>query len=988
MSPDNAPELLLYGPARSRLETAPWAPERRLQLLAVLALADGHWVTRDRLAALLWPEHGQAEARRNLRHVIFKARERVPSLEANVQALRWAVSTDLQAFDRALAAGQVEPALVLRRGTVLEGLDDPANETFAGWLAEQRRAYDQRWRDAAIAHLPTLADAAARATLGRLLLRLDPYDEGAVAAWMRTELAHGDRAAAGRVLAEYRERIAEELGVEPRRDLRALFEDRGGAVASSGLVSAFPGGPGAFVGRRAELAQITAWLADPSARLLTLQGTGGSGKSRLAAEVLRLAGERLGTARHWFDLQFLHDDDDVPSRLAALLGAAGAGDGAQRIARHVGARPTLVVLDNAEHLPALGAVARTLLTAAPGLRLLATSRRRIQVADEAVLGIGGLPVPDTDSRDPEAAVAFDAVKLFVHRATAVQRSFDPVVHLPAIIDIVDAVGGLPLAIELAAAWVRLLPPDEIARELRDAPERLEHDLSTLGEPARPEHRSLGLVIQRTWELLAPGERAALAALSVFRGGCTAAAARAVAEVSLPVLSALVERGLVTSDSDGRFGLHPLVAASAAARLARDREAEVQLKRRHAEHYTSQLEGLAPQVRVDHRAVVAGVEAEFANAQAAWRRALAERDAAAVQRMLPAWRALFDVQARFSEGVAHLLPVLQWPTLDAALAQAVAEVRNVLSMLLYRSGDLARSRAVAESGIALAEYVGARRALVGCLSSVGSCLSLGGRWDEAVPYFERALALARDDGERGEMAASYTNLGICAKKAGRFEEAMSLYAQALAIDRELGHHEAVVRRLVNIGNVHLERSEWAEALAVLREGMALAQRHAVRSMWPYFESSIGLSLYELGRIDDAEPHLRRALELARASETHVIVSTARHMLARVLSRRGQAAQAIELLQQSASDDLAAGSRTEVIDAVLYFGEWLRDRGDVVSAASLWTLVAAHPQTEAGVAASAGQWMAALPLDAEARAAAANAAPTLDEAVERLLAQRVD
>ena len=260
------------------------------------------------------------------------------------------------------------------------------------------------------------------------------------------------------------------------------------------------------------------------------------------------------------------------ARLAAQLGVDSTADAtrSERIAAPGSrATPALVVFDNAEHLPEMGVLADRLLAAAPGLALLLTSRTRTRSAHEWPMALAGLDVPDSDSRDLEAASAFDAVRLFDARARVARRSFRLAEHLAAVIDIVEAVGGVPLAIELAAAWVRLLPPEEIARQLHGSLAVLERDPALPGEPDRPEHHSLRVVLDRTWQLLAPAERAALDALSVFHGGFTAGAAQAVAGVPLPLLSSLVDQSVVAIDDAGRFGLHPLVASIAAERLRGD-----------------------------------------------------------------------------------------------------------------------------------------------------------------------------------------------------------------------------------------------------------------------------------------------------------------------------------------------------------------------------------------------------------------------------------
>ena len=203
-----------------------------------------------------------------------------------------------------------------------------------------------------------------------------------------------------------------------------------------------------------------------------------------------------------------------------------------------------------------------LLAGPSGLCLLVTSRARMQVGGEWLQVLSGLAVPDEQSHDLEAAASFDAVRLFDLRARAAQRGFELGRHLPAVIRILDAVAGMPLAIELAAGWVRLLPPEEIARDLQDSIDVLQHDPGAAAQPARPEHHSVRAVLERSWALLVPREREALGALSVFEGGFTRAAAQAVAGSALPLLASLADKSLLTTDASGRCTSEPIACESA------------------------------------------------------------------------------------------------------------------------------------------------------------------------------------------------------------------------------------------------------------------------------------------------------------------------------------------------------------------------------------------------------------------------------------------
>jgi predicted ATPase/DNA-binding SARP family transcriptional activator len=981
------PGLLLLGQPELLGAPSPVAflPQRRFQLLALLAVHAGQWVARDRLAATLWPDRPNAEARRNLRHVAFKARELADGLRANDHAMCWEVATDLHAFDALLERKLPAQAIAYRRGMLLSGLDDAANPAFTEWLAAERLSFDARWRQAALNALAAAAPGQ-RAEMAQCILAVDPLDEDAVEALMRVETDRGHPARAWQIYREYAHGLAEALGVEPSHRLRNLLEREAPPIpaVAAHAVAPVPGAATQFIGRRSELAELRRLIARDGERAITLLGPGGVGKSSLARHALHAAADDFPRGRVWVDLLDLAEPGAVPVRLAEQLGIPinDALDAVAQIGRRLGGERVLCVLDNAEHLSGLAALIGRLMDAAPGLSLLVTSRMRLGHAGEHVLPLAGLDVPDADSRDLEAAVAFDAVRLFEARAVAAQPGFSLARHLGAVIDIVEAVGGLPLAIELAAGWARLLPAQEIARELKHSMDLLERDPAAHGAPARPGHDSVRAVLERSWALLAPREREALAALSVFQGGFTRAAALAVARAPLPLLSSLVDKSLLAVDETGRFGLHPLVAAYASGQLAQQGARADDLARRHAAHYAQVLAELTARAGTDHRPLVEGVDAEYANCRCAWLRLVADAGTTQLAQATGAWHRFFDVRGRIDEGVAHLQAALP---VAATAPHLAATLRGALARLHYLRGDFALGLSLGLAGADAARRCGDRRALATCLSNAGSCHSAQGQWADARRCFEQTLDVARADGVAVEEGAALNNLGIVAKKEGRYDDAVAHYTQAIAIERDLGHHAAVVRCLNNIGGVHMEREQWGPARQTMAEGLRLCERYRLDGMVPNLAFGLGSALLELRDLEGAERALQRALEAARRAGNPVVALYAEANLGRVATLRGQPAQAVARLRVAALGARERGWTPDTLQFALFYGECLHTAGHAVAAARVWRMVGAHPQAEAGLRDSARRWSDALALDAAQRERAAHAPLTLDETIDRLLGE---
>lgn len=937
-----APRLLLFG--RAQLVADPplhFAAERRFELLALLGVRSGEWVGRDTIAALFWPDRGAAEARRNLRKVVFDAHAvpGVQQLEARDDALRWGVETDLLALRRPAGGTPLAELAALRRGPLLDGLDAPRNAAWTDWLHAERARADAAWRDAVLRAAPD-APPAGRIDGARALLGADALDEEAVALLIDALQALGHDADAWRHYSAYAARLAEQFGVEPARSLRDRFgAQRPAAHVPPPPAAAAPADAG-FVGRKLELVEAKALLALPACRVLTLLGPGGSGKSRLAQ---RLLPELVPLFPGGIRRVGAHDIDSAAAlvaRIAAQLGVAldDGGDALAQLLHRWPERRNLLVLDDAEALAAQGALIERLLEGAPSLTLLATSRTRLPIAGEWVLPLAGLAVPDEASRDLESAERFDAVRLFDARARAAQRGFVLARHLDAAIEIVEAVGGLPLAIELAACWVRLLPPPQIAQALRQSIDVLERDPALRTPPARPEHASLRAVLDGSWALLAPPEREALAALAVFRGGFTRGAALAVAGAPLPLLSALADKSLLGVDDDGRFVLHPVVGRDAAARLAALPGREAAVRDAHAAHQAGLLAALAAQhLHADPRPLVREVGAEFSNAVAAWRHAVASARADLLLMMVRPLRAFFELSGRIVEGIEVLRPALALREAGADAARALAQVRHALAMLTLRRGDPRAALALADAAADQAAAQGDDAAATGARLTASLCRLWLGDAAAACAQAEAALAGAQALGDRPLIAWGLGNLGLAQAALGRFDAAQACARQSLELATELGDLDRISTQWINLGQIQLDRDALADARLCFERALVLCTDHGFDWKLRYVQCCLGQALLAAGEHERARRLLETARERARGAREQQVDWAAELALARLDLADGATTAAAARVAGVAAAAHAARADYDVALAVAAWAEVELARGRAALAARLWRLV---------------------------------------------------
>jgi predicted ATPase/DNA-binding SARP family transcriptional activator len=596
------------------------ASAKAAALLFYLAVTGtGH--SRSALAGLLWSDLPEPTARANLRLVLTKLRRVLPDhLEVTRQAVALAgdqpVWVDAVEVGRMVASagdgGELLAAVRLCRGDFLEGFGVPGAPLFDEWLAGRRaavRADMLALMDRAVELARDREDSATGIETARRMLELEPFYEEAHRALMWFLAKGGQRGAA---LAQYetcRYLLREELGIEPSAATAALRDEIAGAgrftelgaqapaagrrdqATAAGL--AMPDLPRpltALVGRERELARLRELLDDPACRLVTLVGPGGIGKTRLAVEV---ASSRQG--RHRDGAVFVSFVGTSPTRadeaadlvvadLARVLGVSLAvpRDPLELLADHLAGRELLLVLDNLEQLRDAAGVVAELLHRAPGVQMLVTSRRQLGLGVEWLVEVPGLPYPPPGA-DAEAA-GYEAVQLFEERARLLRPGLEAAAGAEGAGRVCRLVAGVPLAIELAARWVRSASPAAIADRLAGGFDLLE----TTSPDVERRHRSLRSVIDWSWQLLTDDERRALRRLSVLRGGFDLEAAAAVAHAGLPLLAGLVDQSLVAVGEDDRYHMHELLRQYAAERLATDPAEESATRRRHAEHYAALL----------------------------------------------------------------------------------------------------------------------------------------------------------------------------------------------------------------------------------------------------------------------------------------------------------------------------------------------------------------------------------------------------------------
>jgi predicted ATPase/DNA-binding SARP family transcriptional activator len=810
-------------------------PGRRPRaLLAVLLLHANEVLSRDRLIDALWgaaPPETAANALQVNVHALRAAlgRDRISTRGAGYAIRVEPGELDLERFDalvrrgRELLAGRraaaardvLVDALSLWRGRALA---DQAGEPFAaaaaGALDDARLAAVEARLEADLAlgrHDDLVAELES-------LVADHPFRERLRALLMLALYRAGRQKDALQAYARARAQLVDELGVEPGPALRRLESqilrqdaalDPPAAPTRLGGV-ALPAPATALVGRDGELAAATALLREPGVRLLTLTGIGGTGKTRLALAVAEELRGDLADGVRFADLAPVHDPGLVPAVVARAVGV-GETPGrslARALEDALADRAVLVVIDNFEHvLAAAGAVA-SLLAAAPRLKVLATSREALRVAAEHEFPVAPLELPAPGAAaDPAVLGRSAAVALFVARARTVRPGFaltEDNGHATA--RICTALDGLPLALELAAARMKMLTPDALLERLGAGVEAL--GTGPRDAPAR--QRTLRSTIDWSYRLLDAPQQTLFARAAVFRGSWTLAAAEAVCGADVEAVAALVDKSLVRrrdGEAEPRFAMLDTVREYALERLHASGEAAA-VRARHAEHFVELAERIGPRLR-EHESLAA-VEAEYDNLRAVLDPP-SHPGAADLQLRLCAaiWR-FWYVRGRLSEGRAHLERALQDDT--GALPGRRADVLRGIAVLALVQGDHAAAARCADESLALYRSLGDDGGAMGALISRGLIAQDLGDLDGAAVDHAESRAIARRLGRTREEGAAVANLGDIAFMQGAYGSARALYEESLGLCRAAADTPGVAIAVMSLAIVALRSGEGADAAA--------------------------------------------------------------------------------------------------------------------------------------------------------------------------------
>ncbi len=860
--------IFLFGALRLEWEGQPYklaGLPKISSLLAFLLLHRAHPLEREQVAFTLWADDSETNARANLRRHLHDLKRALPQHHAwvlsDAETVQWNNAApfwcDVAEFEEQTTDSRqqnTEDAIRLYRGDLCDNLYDD-------WIVSER----ERLREKYIAALERLIEKYERAQdvraaldYAQQLLRADSLREETYRVWMRLLAQNGDRAGVVRAYNLCVTTLERELGVEPATETKQLYEklvlqENVSTQTSTRAVHNLPQPLTPIIGRETELAEIRARLQ--TARLVTLMGTGGVGKTRLALQVAHTLLAEFSNHARFIDLTAVGETAQLVSYVTETLGIVETTNRPLRavLLETLRERQMLLVFDNCEHMiDAAAKLAHEILVHTTSVKILATSREPLRVPGESVMAIAPLPIPDAN----ENPLSAPSAQLLIARAQAAHSSFQVnSENADALARICRAVEGIPLALELAAARLNVLSAKQLAARL----ETQLHILEASNRVAPERHQTMQATFDWSFESLAPPQQLLLTRLAIFQAGFTLDAVEQVCgfapleqENVLPLLSDLIDKSLVIVESvNGVMHYRMLIVTREFAR-AQLRDGLDATRQHFLEYYVARVEQHAAEFHQARQVeAYAWVHHEYGNIRAALELAWKEEAAEPLARLCAVLWKYWWTRGNFSEGRIWLGRALLASVNLAPLLRA--ELLNGAGRLAILQEDRAEARPLLQKQLELRRTINDQEGIGEALNSLGALYYRDGDIHAAFAAYQESLAIFRALNHTGLTARALANLGELDVLQGRVERGLEQLEESRALFQSIGALRGESFALINLGTAALELNDMPRARAALRDSLEI--KRALQD-----QDGIAWTLEGLAIVCAREGDLERALLL--------------------------------------------------------------------------------------------------------------------------------
>jgi predicted ATPase/transcriptional regulator with XRE-family HTH domain len=726
-----------------------------------------------------------------------------------------------------------------------------------------------------------------------------------------------------------------------------------------------------LIGREAELAALERLFNDPQCRLLTLTGIGGIGKTRLALEFAVQTQAAFPGGVFYYPLTAVNSPEKIAPVIADVLGFSfsGPGDPKEQVLNYISSnigQEALFIFDNLEHLlaqasiyadqPGVVELVSEILQRSPNVKILGTSRERLNLLGEWTYELHGLSIPPIDYIGH--LEDYNSVALFIKSAQRIKADFRVAgtEQLP-LIQICQLVEGVPLAIELAAAWVGLLSCQEIAQEIQSNMDFLTTSMRDIPE----RHRSIRATFDHSWKLLSDEERWVLCQLSIFRGGFDRAAAQQIAGASLTLLASLGAKSLVHRTESGRYDLHEVIRQYARPYLDDDARGPGTCER-HCEYYLALVQSHTNALKTaSQQEAIRQLTEEIDNIRGAWVWAIDHKRFDWLDKAGRGFGWYYEITGLYQEGIEQLGLLRQaLPTGPQDDQERTLLGLDLIhqALLYFRKGEFGQARKLYEESILILRPIGDQVLLADALGFLGTVLHLQGEYERAKSSLEESLFFARQSNERWFEAWAIFNLGHVDGLVGRYAQGYEQMLTGLAMWRALGDPQSIALGLNFMVPTLNKLGRFEEAKTSMWESIALCEQSKNRWGMGTAYRFLGSACLAGGQFEEAQVHLRKSLEIFGEYFVGWDIARSLTYLGEATMRAGDFPEARRIYQNAFQVSLEANAIPIALDSLVGLSELQAQGSRLENALMLCYFILDHSASEEEIKSRAEQLRAVL------------------------------
>lgn len=926
-------------------------PSRKAEALVAYLVCHKRPFPREILADFLWDDRPQEQTLANLRSLLSGLRRKLgeyliitrQNVSFNHESNYW---LDVAAFTNQLPPlaetndvmspderRKRETAVSTYLGNFLDGFYIRESRRFEEWVSLER----ERLQRLAVHNLQQLVKSmlqqgqyATGIEAAVRLLEFDPLSETSHRSLMLLLARNGQRNTALQQYETCCRILDDELGVPPTSETTALYEHI--RSSQTAPLHNLPPQSTLFVGRESELTELSRLLGQPNGRLLTLLGPGGIGKTRLALQTAhQIVNGRSGMFLHgirFVPLQSIDSAQFLPTKIVESLSFSFSGSASpqEQLINYLRGKEMLLILDNFEQLINKNNGGISLLTQilqeAPQVKLLITSRTRLNAPGEHVFDMRGLPVPT--GKSPVPAETYSAVRLFIDNASRVQHDFAPNAdEMQAIVRICQLLDGIPLGIELAAAWVRMLSCREIEAGIAEDLDFLQQ----AGFSPTERHASLRAAFAYSWRLLNKKAQKGVMQLAIFRGAFDRDAVNQITGIKLPLLTQLVDQSWVrrTSSDQSQYEMLTVMRQYAAEKLAEDGDLQTAVSNNHLTYYTQFLESKRADLRGGNQLdALNAIGQQIEDIRSAIEWAITSKNQAGLDINLSSLFYFYDTRSWFQEGAELFARGATALTAETAVSTLpnTSDQRRIIAKLQAREGwfrfhlgEYEQSQHLLHQSLKTLRSDDAQADMVFNLNYLGAVARHQGEYEAAAQFLQEALQIAEQMNDQLGASIALNILGQVASMEGDFDVAKYLCQQGLAIKRQIGDQWGMTYSLTYLGRVAQAVGDHQEARTLFQESMAISESLGDKRGVAFALQNLGQTVILQGNAIEADQLLRKSLDISREIGDRLGVAMTLAKLGEAKISLSETSAARRLLIEGLHEALAIGSTPAMLAGIM-------------------------------------------------------------------------